>query len=483
MTKTTANVHVDIEPAMKKLKVKANGVGKHIEEIAAEECPLNLETHKTLFASLIRNSLLTPEAFFSGKWEKEAVLMKNNSEGGADFSKYFSKLFSFEVLQKVIERFSLKEETDISASKVIEGNTFVHDNLKINNKGLTTAFNEGFTVAFYQPQKYCDELWKIVERLESYFGCLVSCQANISPENSQPQAPRHDDTEGFILQLGGGMKLSLYEEICQLPLEGSDDLCAVEDELNLQREFQMQTGDVLYLPRGKVYQTTAGANGSTYIHLRAFKNVTWGGYLSEMIPELISQLTSDEMFLRQNLPVQRFKGHSDRSDFVETLLSKFDRAVSLARGKLEQSKGEVPFVETTKEFMARRLPPQPVTPESCACEDCNSEEIQVRFIYPEHVMIMKCDDPEEEEEDDDDKVCVYYSSSNHRNHHFSQLDDEPVLNRVLYPLKYMAALKRIHNGINLNALCYTKLSEIPLNEDEAHHLCSDLVEKGLLEYH
>ena len=80
MTKTTVNAHVAMEPAMKKLKVRANGVGKHIEEIAAEECPLNMETHKTLFASLIQNSLLTPEAFFSGKWEKEAVLMKNNSK-------------------------------------------------------------------------------------------------------------------------------------------------------------------------------------------------------------------------------------------------------------------------------------------------------------------------------------------------------------------------------------------------------------------
>ena len=46
----------------------------------------------------------------------------------------------------------------------------------------------------------------------------------------------------------------------------------------------------------------------------------------------------------------------------------------------------------------------------------------------------------------------------------------------------MVALKRIHNGNNLNALCYTKLSEIPLNEDEAESLCSVLVDKGLLEY-
>ena len=34
-------------------------------------------------------------------------------------------------------------------------------------------------------------------------------------------------------------------------------------------------------------------------------------------------------------------------------------------------------------------------------------EIQVRFIYPEHVMIMKCEDPEEVEEDDDEIKFVF----------------------------------------------------------------------------
>ena len=68
------------EPPKKKLKIEANGGNKCIEEIPSEECPLDMETHKTLFASLIKNSLLTPEAFLSEKWEKEVLLMKNSSE-------------------------------------------------------------------------------------------------------------------------------------------------------------------------------------------------------------------------------------------------------------------------------------------------------------------------------------------------------------------------------------------------------------------
>ena len=35
----------------------------------------------------------------------------------------------------------------------------------------------------------------MLERLESYFGCLVSSSVKIAPENSQTMAPRHYDTE------------------------------------------------------------------------------------------------------------------------------------------------------------------------------------------------------------------------------------------------------------------------------------------------
>ena len=60
------------------------------------------------------------------------------------------------------------------------------------------------------------------------------------------------------MQLDGGMKLSLYEAICELPLESSDDLSIEEDELNLVKEVTLQPGDVLYLPRGTVYQGKSG---------------------------------------------------------------------------------------------------------------------------------------------------------------------------------------------------------------------------------
>ena len=59
--------------------------------------------------------------------------------------------------------------------------------------------------------------------------------------------------QGFILQLEGDMKLSLYESICELPLESNDDLSIDEDELNFLHEVVLRPGDVVSLKRGVVH--------------------------------------------------------------------------------------------------------------------------------------------------------------------------------------------------------------------------------------
>ena len=98
-------------------------------------------------------------------------------------------------MQKIVERFSLQKGVDIYAKKILDDIYQGPESLEINNKGLTTAFDDGYTIELYQPQRYCDELWKILERLESYFGCLVSSTAYITPNNSQTFTPRYELTE------------------------------------------------------------------------------------------------------------------------------------------------------------------------------------------------------------------------------------------------------------------------------------------------
>lgn len=57
------------------------------------------------------------------------------------------------------------------------------------------------SVNIYQEQLSCsfccwqDELWKIQEKLESFFGALVGSNVYITPQESQGLPPHHDDVE------------------------------------------------------------------------------------------------------------------------------------------------------------------------------------------------------------------------------------------------------------------------------------------------
>jgi len=60
-------------------------------------------------------------------------------------------------------------------------------------------FKDKMTLQFHQPQRFHDELWKIQEMMECYFGCLVGSNIYMTPENSQGLAPHYDNVEVSML--------------------------------------------------------------------------------------------------------------------------------------------------------------------------------------------------------------------------------------------------------------------------------------------
>ncbi|XP_027488243.1 ribosomal oxygenase 2-like [Corapipo altera] len=85
------------------------------------------------------------------------------------------------------------------------------------------------TIQFHQPQRFKEELWKIQEKLECYFGSLVGSNVYITPQGSQGLPPPYDDVE---------------------------------------------PGDLLYLPRGTIHQadTPLGTSHSTHVTISTYQN-------------------------------------------------------------------------------------------------------------------------------------------------------------------------------------------------------------------
>ena len=55
----------------------------------------------------------------------------------------------------------------------------------------------------HQPQRFDDKVWELCAALERDIGCLVGCNAYITPAGTQGLAPHHDDVELWVCQTEG----------------------------------------------------------------------------------------------------------------------------------------------------------------------------------------------------------------------------------------------------------------------------------------
>jgi hypothetical protein len=68
---------------------------------------------------------------------------------------------------------------------------------------LQALFADGCTLQIHQPQRFSDALWRLCAALEAAMGCLVGCNAYVTPGGTQGLAPHHDDVEIFVCQAEG----------------------------------------------------------------------------------------------------------------------------------------------------------------------------------------------------------------------------------------------------------------------------------------
>lgn len=115
--------------------------------------------------------------------------------------------------------------------------------------------DEGYTVQLFRPQLYCDRLWSLLAALECRFDCLVGASVYLTPRGCQGLAPHYDDVEVFILQTEGSKHWRVYAPRAgaELPSRPSADLPRSSLGPTVL-EATLQTGDLLYLPRGFVHE-------------------------------------------------------------------------------------------------------------------------------------------------------------------------------------------------------------------------------------
>ncbi|XP_062391573.1 ribosomal oxygenase 2 [Sardina pilchardus] len=455
--------------------------------------PLNFDTPLSLFKSLI--SPIGIDEFFQEYWEKKPLLLQRSDPSLAS---YYQSLFQLSDLKELCGQ-KLEYARDVNVCRCVNGKKKVMNKEgRVNYTTLKKDFDQKkATIQFHQPQRFKDELWRIQERLESFFGALVGSNVYITPKASQGLPPHYDDVEVFILQLEGEKHWRLYSPTVPLAREYGLE---PEDRIgNPTHDIILKAGDLLYFPRGTIHQanTPAEVDHSTHITLSTYQNMSWGDYLLDIFPGFLFDSMKRDIDMRAGMP-RRLLTNVSVGPEVCTQLSTFLRCLA---DRMDSGEQELRSTDMERDFVSNRLPPfvhdnTNIVPtgKMPTLEDC------VCMRFKDHVVVTVQPSPDRTDEATEMEVFVVHSLRNNRKIHMMgepQDDDDDddeeeeeeedeeeekeeecptQVQGVRFPLSHRPALRQLQSAERL------LVAELQLEPDSARlGLVLGLWTEGLLE--
>nr|XP_037858342.1 ribosomal oxygenase 2 isoform X2 [Chlorocebus sabaeus] len=462
-------------------------------EAAGRPSALNFDSPSSLFESLI--SPIKTETFFKEFWEQKPLLIQRDDPALAT---YYGSLFKLTDLKSLCSR-GMYYGRDVNVCRCVNGKKKV---LNKDGKAHFLQLRKDFdqkraTIQFHQPQRFKDELWRIQEKLECYFGSLVGSNVYITPAGSQGLPPHYDDVEVFILQLEGEKHWRLYHPTVPLAREYS-----VEAEERIGRpvhEFMLKPGDLLYFPRGTIHQadTPAGLAHSTHVTISTYQNncccmtstyktlqrkhifyvlrdqhtpsrlrlnercrvgyhiksqsseaaSSWGDFLLDTISGLVFDTAKEDVELRAGIPRQLLLVES--TTVATRRLSGFLRTLA---DRLEGTK-ELLSSDMKKDFIMHRLPPYSAgdgAELSTPGGKLPRLDSVVRLQFKDHIVLTVLPDQDQSDEAQEKMVYIYHSLKNRRETHMMGNEEETESHGLRFPLSHLDALKQIWNSSTIS---------------------------------
>ena len=133
--------------------------------------------------------------------------------------------------------------------------------------GIRDDFADGYTIVLDGVERYIRAIAALSQSIEVELNFPVQVNAYITPPRSQGLVPHYDDHDVLILQIQGSKTWHIYEgaDIPPREIQREKDKAVAIEDLPSPIDLQLEAGDVLYLPRGKVHE--AETNSEPSIHL------------------------------------------------------------------------------------------------------------------------------------------------------------------------------------------------------------------------
>lgn len=269
------------------------------------------------------------QAFFDEYYERRPFLLRRTDDS------YYSDILTLEDIQKVLSSGSHLGNYPI---KMVKNGSTIHQseyafitklmNVEIktglNEKKLLKLFSNGATIVFDAFHNSWPSLKTFATQISEELMTSTGYNLYLTPEKSQGFPAHYDTHDVFILQVHGSKRWKIYHDPVKLPL-GTQHYQFYEYSLDDPAlDFDLEQGDLLYIPRGFVHEASANEKVSAHLSVGLYSS-TW----AKILIDFITNLASNEKIFRTGFVSENLKSNGNKGPILEELKQKIEEQLSI----------------------------------------------------------------------------------------------------------------------------------------------------------
>ncbi|MCB9597546.1 MAG: hypothetical protein H6719_32810 [Sandaracinaceae bacterium] len=265
---------------------------------------------------------ISPADFFDGHFESKMLQVSREDRS------YYQSLLSMADIDRVLTTLHLSSPAVHMANAAkpnLSSDDYCYPSGLIDPTRLYQEYEQGGTIVLNNLEGSLPTLMSLCRSMEAKFSSRFQCNIYVTPPNAQGLKSHYDTHCVFVLQIAGRKRWKTYGTPLERPLRGQDFRPGTHEAGEVTSEFDLEPGDMVYVPRGLMHDAISDDEASCHITLGVLPN-SW----TDLLLEAIARVSLQDPELRRSLPVgfasQGFEREKARAFFKELLQRVADQA-------------------------------------------------------------------------------------------------------------------------------------------------------------
>lgn len=252
-------------------------------------------------------SPITTEVFIKEYWESKVLLIQRKNP------KFWMGLLSIKMIDDAISTLNLRYgEIKLTKYKTeLDKENYLFKNDLVNVQKVFQYYSEGHTIVLNALNYKIRSLCELVTGMERDFSMPFQTNIYLTPPHSQGFDAHYDQHCVFVLQVEGTKKWRIGGKPVTNPTNEYAPEIDIDPESPITMEFELEPGDMLYIPRGVVHSAYAQEGPSLHVTLGALA-YNWSHLFSSAL-EYMHMIDPD---FRRSLPTGFAKPGFDTSSLL-----------------------------------------------------------------------------------------------------------------------------------------------------------------------